>query len=225
MSTFLDDGVAQLGVALERSHGVASLYNGTLDVVQHRRGAPFEGSGSTVVIDDTDRLFTQTWLSVGNSSTANTLRHSNKLRLNHPFDVMFAAGPSTTADSPLLVDPIKNAQSVPASVHLQTVRATSSSADEVLLNLMHVFGSAEQPAAATKPMSLDLGSLLKPFRPALTSFNETTINGMIPKDALERLPWKTTKPAAQHKPVAAAAAAHMLTIAAFEIRTFLATEF
>ena len=38
MSTFLSDGESQLSVALAHAHGVASLYNGTLDVVQHRRG-------------------------------------------------------------------------------------------------------------------------------------------------------------------------------------------
>jgi hypothetical protein len=49
----------QLSVALDRSKGVSSLQPGTLDVMQHRRGLPYTTQGSTVVLDDTDRIFTQ----------------------------------------------------------------------------------------------------------------------------------------------------------------------
>ena len=49
MSAWIADSSTQLSVALERSHAVASLSDGTLDVVQHRRGGPFNGNGGTVV--------------------------------------------------------------------------------------------------------------------------------------------------------------------------------
>ena len=49
MSAWIADSSTQLSVALERSHAVASLTGGTLDVVQHRRGGPFNGNGGTVV--------------------------------------------------------------------------------------------------------------------------------------------------------------------------------
>ena len=49
MSAWIADSSTTLSVALERSHAVASLTDGTLDVVQHRRGGPFNGNGGTVV--------------------------------------------------------------------------------------------------------------------------------------------------------------------------------
>jgi len=179
MSTFISDGEAQLSVALEHSHGVASLYNGTLDVVQHRRGGPFQGSGSTVVLDDTDRIFTETWVSLGNVSASNKLRHSNKLRLNHPLTVMFGEH-KTNGNTRHMVDPLAGkAASIEESLHLQTVRATTSTADELLVNLLHIFGKGELPAQSAEPKSVDLSTLIAPFRPDLTSFNETTLNGMV----------------------------------------------
>lgn len=53
----------QLSVALDRSKGVMSLSQGTLDVMQHRRGLPFIAPKSTtVVLDDSDRIFTQMYV-------------------------------------------------------------------------------------------------------------------------------------------------------------------
>jgi len=52
--------------------------------MQHQRGGPFVAGHGTVVLDDSDRIFTETWVSLGNVSASNALRHSNKLRLNHP---------------------------------------------------------------------------------------------------------------------------------------------
>jgi len=226
MSTFITDGVDQLSVALEHSHGVASLYNGTLDVMQHRRGGPFVAGHGTVVLDDSDRIFTETWVSLGNVSASNALRHSNKLRLNHPLTVMFGDG--ATSKAPVLVDPkaAMVGKGLAANVQLQTARATSATADEILINLFHIYGKQEQPAAAAAPTSVDLSALLRPFRPALTSLNETTLNGMIPIETLKRLQWKTVggDTAAQREAVAAAApnADGSLTIKPFEFRTFLA---
>jgi hypothetical protein len=246
MSTYITDGTDQLSVALEHGHGVASLYNGSLDVVQHRRGGPFEGHGGTVVIDDTDRIFTHTWVSIGNVSRSNELRHSNKLRLNHPLMVMFGCDPASPGCKPPTsfkkVDPVASkfgsagGEGLPKPVHLQSVRATSENATEVLLRLLHVYGSTEQPAAASKAVSVDLGKLLAPFEgigsaaaaKGFTHFNETILNGMIPASSLKRLKWKTV--ASQDETAGPDSSAERqirrhsdteLSISPFEFRTFL----
>jgi len=235
MSTFISDGKSQLSVALEHGHGVASLYGGTLDVMQHRRGGPFGGSGSTVVLDDTDRLFTETWVSIGNVSRSNELRHSNKLRLNHPLEVMFGDA-KTNGNAKHTVDPLAGkVESIEDSVHLQTVRATTSTADELLVNLLHIFGKEEMPAQSAQPKNVDLNALIAPFRPDLTSFNETTLNGMVGKEqaAAERMVWTTTPPTPSSPKTTTAATdggekaddGSTLMINPFEFRTFLATEF
>jgi hypothetical protein len=53
MSAFLRDDASsdglQLSVALDRSHAVASLVNGTMEVVQHRRGGGWAPSAYSVL--------------------------------------------------------------------------------------------------------------------------------------------------------------------------------
>ena len=234
MSTFLDDGDHQLGVALERSHGVASLSNGTLDVVQHRRGGPTNMGGpkaEQIVLDDVDRILTQTWLSVGNSTRANALRHSNKLRVNHPLVLLFArtdGAASFGVDAPVLVDRLGKMlnRGLPVSVHLQAVRATSVSADEVLLSVLNVVG-AQEPGAETQ--SIDLGAVVRSFRPELAMLNETTLNGLTPKAELERMQWKTDSHTKQNHAARLApkdvdeASPGQISLRPLEMRVFMAT--
>ena len=197
-------------------------------MVQHRRGGPFQGSGSTVVLDDTDRILTETWVSLGNVSASNKLRHSNKLRLNHPLSVMFGEH-KTNGNARHMVYPLAVATGgIAESVHLQTLRATTSTADELLVNLLHVFGKGELPAQSAQPKPVDLLAMIAPFRPDLTHFNETTLNGMVGKEqaASERIVWKTTPPSVREQSAAAEAAADGATlINPFEFRTFLAKEY
>jgi hypothetical protein len=234
ISTFLDDGDHQLGVALERSHGVASLSNGTLDVVQHRRGGPTNMGGpkaEQIVLDDVDRILTQTWLSVGNSIRANALRHSNKLRVNHPLVLLFArtnGAASFGVDAPVLVDRLGKMlnRGLPVSVHLHAVRATSVSADEVLLSVLNVVG-AQEPGAETQ--SIDLGAVVRSFRPELAMLNETTLNGLTPKAELERMQWKTDSHTKQNHAARLApkdvdeASPGQISLRPLEMRVFMAT--
>ena len=231
MSTFITDGETQLSVALEHGHGVASLYNGSLDVMQHRRGGPFAPGHGTVVLDDTDRILTDTWISLGNASHSNMLRHSNKLRLNHPLLVMFGDPLATNGRKRELNDPLaRHASGLDASLHLQTARATSADATEVLVNLLHVYSSHETPSTRAQPKRADLSALLWPFRPDLAGhFNETTLNGMLPKDIAEseKLSWQTTAPPSPPAPPAppSGGGSGAVIVQPFEFRTFLAKEF
>ena len=231
MSTFITDGETQLSVALEHGHGVASLYNGTLDVMQHRRGAPFTPGHGTVVLDDSDRILTDTWISLGNASHSNMLRHSNKLRLNHPLTVMFGDHGATNGHKRQFTDPLaRHATGLDASLHLQTARATSADATEVLVNLLHVYSSHETPSTRAQAKHADLSALIWPFRPDLAGhFNETTLNGMLPKHIAEseKLSWQTTAPPPPPAPPAPSSrgGSGAVEVQPFEFRTFLAKEF
>ena len=49
------------------------------------------------MLDDTDRIFTQTWISVGGAKQANRDRVQMKLRLNHPLQLFFGAAAASEA--------------------------------------------------------------------------------------------------------------------------------
>jgi len=228
MSTWLVDERRdlQLSVALGRSHGVASLINGTLDVMQHRRGAPFAGSGGTVVIDDADRTFSEAWVALGNVSRSNAMRHANKLRLNHPL-LLFFDMTNGTHQTPAAAQQPASMPSLPTSLLLQNVRATAADRAEILMTLLHVYGRDERPAAASQPAAVDLNEIMTPFRPDLTSYTETILNGLIPKANLTRLRWEADATREGHgrtahsaKTTEATALPHV-TMQPFEIRSFL----
>lgn len=200
MSAFLSDGTSELAIALEHSHAVASLINGTIDVVQHRRGVALTGVDGNLAMDDADRVFTQTWVSLGPVNSSNRLRQSNKLRLNHPLALMFEVGSKehqaeVGRGSPQqqLHDRRQAGDGLPSQIHAQSVRATDPNASQILVNVMHVCDKGSEPASDSQPVSVDLAALLAPFR-SLTSFEETTINGVTPTSTLHRLRWNTTAP-------------------------------
>lgn len=105
MSVFAEDGTTQLSLALDRSHAVGSLASGAIEIMQHRRGGPYLGSGETVVLDDVDRIFTETWLSIGDREKSNRMRIAMRQRLNHPLVLVAGlynetVSPEASANSP-----------------------------------------------------------------------------------------------------------------------------
>ena len=183
-SCFLANSSTMLSVALDRSHAVGSLIEGTLDVVQHRRGGPWDGNPGSQgpgLLDDVERIFTQLWVAVGNVTHANRARVSMKQRLNHPL--ILAAGRVPKA-AVAAIAPLSGAGKVaaagvvplPPSVHLQSLRATAATADEMLLRLQHMFTVGED-AEKSVPQSVDVGKMLAAVRP-VTSVAEVTLDGM-----------------------------------------------
>jgi hypothetical protein len=173
MSAFIASESTQLSVALDRSHAVGSLQNGTLEVVQHRRGGvtinPEVGS-----LDDTSRVFTQSWISVGNRTASNRQRISMRQRLNHPLVIASAAfDPAAKLETNIP----NGIASLPPALHLQSVRATSAANSELLLRLQHMYTAGEDPDLS-QPQTLDLGGVLSPYRPVQRAFLEVTLDGM-----------------------------------------------
>ena len=183
-SCFMANSSTMLSVALDRSHAVGSLIEGTLDVVQHRRGGPWDGntgSNGPGVLDDVERIFTQLWVAVGNVTYANRARVSMKQRLNHPL--ILAAGRVPKA-SVAAIAPLSGAAKVaaagvvplPSSLHLQSLRATAATADGMLLRLQHMFTVGEDTQKSV-PQSVDVGKMLSAVR-LVSSVAEVTLDGM-----------------------------------------------
>ena len=244
VSTWLvsNDDDVQLSLALERSHGVASLAPGTIDVIQHRRALPFSGSGGTVVLDDTDRIFTQSWLSLGNRTASNRLRAENKLRLNRPIVLLFGKGAAAAA-APAAASPAApavptvadgaDAGVLPPGIHLQTVRATSARGDELILRLQHTFAKGEDGGLSV-PQHVDTAALLRALLPSGTtaaSTMETTLDGAQDVSVMAKRRRFPAEPAQDSNPPTAPATAAAepdstgsargpTTVLPFQLRTF-----
>eukprot|EP01065_Artemidia_motanka_P014126 TRINITY_DN18099_c0_g1_i1.p1 TRINITY_DN18099_c0_g1~~TRINITY_DN18099_c0_g1_i1.p1 ORF type:complete len:1069 (+),score=319.29 TRINITY_DN18099_c0_g1_i1:58-3264(+) len=146
----------QLSLALDRSHAVGSVVPGSMDVLIHRRGGPYDGFGSTVVLDDTDRVLVDSWLSIGGVVRSNRMRHQSKLRITHPPRQLF--GPAPTG---VRLRTVGGAPTFPPNLHLQSARATVANASQALLRLQHLYGATESfdPDMAS-PVSFDLPGFL-----------------------------------------------------------------
>ena len=235
-----DGSSLQLSVALDRSHAVGSLYAGTLDVTQHRRGLPFMTTqGGTVVLDDTDRVFTQTWLSLGTAAQANRDRISMKLRLNNPLQLFYSSGESRvkvelgsrgSAEQRLLRLTRETPKLAPSSLkeglHLQSMRSMSSKTlaegGAVLVRVQHMFAKGEDPVMST-PQSLDIGDL---FGRLETKAEEVTLTAFLPKSQLNRHRYPSEEGEGRAGSVERSKARNLdgtVDIQPFELRTFLVT--
>ena len=236
-----------LAVVIDRGHGVASLTDGELEVMQHRRGAPYVEDAAAeaidgempIVLDDVDRIFTETWLAIGNLSVANTLRIAMKRRLNHPLSISFgsgaaaaAAGGSGSADSARAL-----AASLPPALTMQTLRANNANGTELILRIAHNFalGSAATPASMAMPQTLNLQELLQSARIPHQIVQEVTLTGLAAKQSVSRQMWEangTVLPEGAWSPAVsetghiapadvAAIGGAVVTIRALEIRAWL----
>lgn len=220
----------QLSVALDRSHAVAGLHPGTLDVALHRRGGPYAGSGGTVVLDDVDRVSPEMYLSVGSARDDNRVRHNAKLQLNQPPALFFGPSPG----HPLKADVTAAhgyTAGLPPNVQLQSARLTRPDGNEALLRLRHLYAATDvtlDPLMAAA-VPVDIAALLATLGlRSPTNMTETTLNGMIPRKELVRNRFPTDTPGAADEGASAAATAHRhtgagdasISVAPFELRTF-----
>jgi len=218
-SVFLRDDSAptalQLSLALDRSKGVANPTDGCLEVMHHRRGGAYDGTGGTVVLDDTDRIFTETFLSIGKAQSSNALRATMKLRLNNPLVLGFTTAALKSTPEAMMTAGFAE------SLNLQTVRATALEGDTVLVRLQHMFSAGEDPVMS-QPVKL---SLLRLF-PALMgklSVEERSLNGLVPRSELEqsRERFPAHPSPLSELPEAVEDSPGALVVNPFELRTFV----
>jgi hypothetical protein len=220
MSAILKDDETQLSVVLERSHGVASLYPGTLDVMQHRRGEPFKGTGGTVVLDDTDRIFTETWVNVGNKTAANRMRIAMKMQLNHPVSLLFGYAKGSKNRSS--ISPAVAVSALPDGLYLQWARMTGENSRELMLRLQHLYAKGEDPSMSV-PRTVDVAQFLASAGLQAKNITEVTLTGLLPKSELKRQHFPAESPASTTAPAKVVHESAGTVVQPYELRTFLVT--
>jgi hypothetical protein len=195
----------QLSIALDRAKGVSTLAPGTLEIMHHRRTSAFDGQNSIVALDDVDRIHTEMFLFLGDLSEANDKQVEMKLDLNTPLVYTYT---SSLIDVDHHDNDDGNKQdgelySLPFNVRLQTVRATSSEGNEMIIRLRHLF-AVDDVSTYAKPVDVNLGKFLCTTllgggkNVVLKSIDEMTLNAYIDLDDLKRLKWNTTKSIGMH---------------------------
>uniref|UniRef100_A0A8C3JTX6 Alpha-mannosidase n=1 Tax=Calidris pygmaea TaxID=425635 RepID=A0A8C3JTX6_9CHAR len=224
---FIKDKKFQLTVLTDRSQGGSSIFDGSLELMVHRRllyddnrgvGEPLVELGANrqgLVVRGRHLVLLDTV-----ESSAERHRLLAQELFMAPYVVLAPGGGSSygfcPGDSPQTFSPQFSGlrQELPPNVHLLTLAPWG--AGTLLLRLEHQFERGES-ANSSQPVTIDLLTLFSAF--AITSLQEMSLGGDLPLDAVSRLVWTP----ATGTPWGGGGPGSRVTLQPMEIRTFLAT--
>eukprot|EP00727_Mastigamoeba_balamuthi_P008923 m51a1_g4653 putative lysosomal alpha-mannosidase (909) ;mRNA; f:21586-25008 len=167
LSAYVADAERALGLAMDRAQGVASLRNGSLEAMVHRRlldDGDHKGVGEA--LDDQTAIRTEHILVVAPASRAARSLRAASLLQEHPVVVAHSASAShVAAEGPAMAE-------LPASVHATTLQPHEGG--QTIVRLTHMYAAGED-AELSREASVDLGRLLSGWRVA--GARETTLSG------------------------------------------------
>uniref|UniRef100_A0A8C3JQ21 Alpha-mannosidase n=1 Tax=Calidris pygmaea TaxID=425635 RepID=A0A8C3JQ21_9CHAR len=216
---FIKDKKFQLTVLTDRSQGGSSIFDGSLELMVHRRllyddnrgvGEPLVELGANrqgLVVRGRHLVLLDTV-----ESSAERHRLLAQELFMAPYVVLAPGGGSSYGrGQPSLQQFSGLRQELPPNVHLLTLAPWG--AGTLLLRLEHQFERGES-ANSSQPVTIDLLTLFSAF--AITSLQEMSLGGDLPLDAVSRLVWTPSRPVPKLDP-------SRVTLQPMEIRTFLAT--
>ena len=174
----MDDGTTGLAVLVDRAQGAASLQDGNVELMLHRRilyacglSVPLNETGQDgrgLIITGTHRLFLGPIHS--NSTRPSLLEHVRlqQQRQYYPLHPLFAAS-SSSIPPPLPQPTTFVSQPLPPHVELSTLQRLSDG--RVLLRLAHSFAVNESDVYS-RPVRVDLSTL---FQQSITAVQRTTL--------------------------------------------------
>jgi len=226
---FLKDAKTQLTVVTDRAQGGASLRNGELELMVHRRtlfddhrgvGEPINEPGvdwqdKSLVIKGTFRII------LSSVSEASQLHKRELSELTFPPVLSFTP---LTISMESFVKSYRCATSgmvepLPENLHLLTMQDNKEygAAGSMLLRLAHLFEVGEDPVGSA-PVTVNLDQLL--FAVKVTSCEEMTVTANQKLSDVSRSAW-TTNEAPQPSPPSGSGSKLTVTIYPMQIRTWL----
>ncbi|XP_074990259.1 lysosomal alpha-mannosidase isoform X2 [Calonectris borealis] len=222
---FIKDKKFQLTVLTDRSQGGSSIFDGSLELMVHRRllyddnrgvGEPLVELGANkqgLVVRGRHLVLLDTV-----ESAANRHRLLAQELFMAPYAVLApGGGPSYRRGQPRVRQFSGLRRELPPNVHLLTL--TPWDAGALLLRLEHQFERGES-ANGSQPVTVDLLNLFSAF--TIVSVQEMSLGADLPLDATSRLVWTPATGLAQPRPVPKLDPSR-ITLQPMEIRTFLAT--
>ncbi|CAK8687802.1 unnamed protein product [Clavelina lepadiformis] len=187
---YIKDSKYQLTVLTDRSQGGASLKNGSLELMVHRRLLGEDGKGVGEPLNETgqfgDGLIVRGkhWLLL---DTITSSQRQHRLLAEEIFMSPLVAFQNVTSDTNTMGSGSWLVAPLPDNVHLLTLATTP---DGVLIRLEHQFTKSDD-AELSKPVTVSLKNLFKNFQP--TSVEELWLGANAKKDDVTRLQWKLSE--------------------------------
>jgi alpha-mannosidase len=170
-ASYIHDGISQLTLIGERSHGVASLQRGELEVMIHRNPDSSDGFGPGLT--DRDVVFPTFRLLIDTPQNSSVRMHKQTYFLNFPLTIYDA--PTTTAA--IWIKTYKTSiqflsSALPDNIHLVSLNALDATSNKVILRLTHLFAVGED-YALSRSVTLDVSKLFTGVK--IASLVETTL--------------------------------------------------
>ena len=160
----------QFTVATQTTHGVASLTNGQLEVMLHRKCSRDDSRGMSEALDDASRYTAIYRFTVDTTGESTRFHQSSSKQLSFPSSISFGDPVSGSQWRATRVQFLAN--SLPENVFLLSLNARDGSADEVTLRLFNSFEAGSHPTLG-QAVSVNLLSLFGSL--TVTNVEERTL--------------------------------------------------
>ncbi|KAK5583774.1 hypothetical protein RB653_005374 [Dictyostelium firmibasis] len=183
----------QFTVVTDRSRGCASLRDGQLDIMMHRRTLMDDGRGVGQPMNESTQIVTTSKLIFHDiSEFAQSHYRPAALTLSHPLFPMF----TTTQQSPSnwnsqyqgVYSPLAST-SLPQGLKIQSLQWLDNQDNTILLRIENIYQIDGQDEQDPQTISLDLSTIFSSI--SITSVTEMNLTGVQKLSNLSPLKWKT----------------------------------
>jgi len=186
------DKLLQLTMLTDRSRGCASLSNGQIEFMLHRRTLMDDGRGVREPMNESTQIITTSKLIFHDIAVSGQSHYRKEQQaLAHPVYPMF----TTTQESSNVWNNMYNsvfnplAFDVPDGLKIQTLQWVDSTSSAILLRIQNIYQIDGQDTTDPQTISIDVGNLFSFLK--VTSVTEMNLSGVEKITNVHRLKWNT----------------------------------
>ncbi|KAM9956542.1 hypothetical protein ACTFIR_003260 [Dictyostelium discoideum] len=184
----------QFTIVTDRSRGCASLRDGQLDMMMHRRTLKDDGRGVGQPMNESTQIVTTSKLIFHDiSSYAQSHYRPAALSLSHPLLPMFTTTQQSSNDWNSqyqgVYSPLTSASPLPNGLKIQTLQWLDNQDNTILLRIENIYQIDGQDSQDPQTITLDLSTIFSTI--TITSTTEMNLTGVQKLSNLSRLKWKT----------------------------------
>jgi alpha-mannosidase len=236
---YIKDATRQLNVVTDRAQGAASLADGQVEVMVHRRLLADDGKGVGEHLNETESVYdsaNKTHVTKGLAVRGNffvnvdsaddgmrSLRSKMESQFFRPLTVYRKPVPSSEMASDVEAKvPWLTVSEFPANVGLTTVQELSKQC--LMVRLSHLY-AVEEHATLSKPATVDFAALFSAANSKLSEVTELVLTGTkelstSTEEGAGRAEWKTTDEAYGWSPESLPVKGTTVVLQAVEVRAF-----
>nr|XP_055053226.1 epididymis-specific alpha-mannosidase isoform X1 [Misgurnus anguillicaudatus] len=214
-AAYIEDDSSRIAFLSERAHGVASLNQGQLEVMLHRRlwNNQEWNLGYNLTLNDSSVVRPVLWMMLGSPAAISSIYQQEALQLQHrpvvmPIDKPQKLWNQRKKSSKPVVQPVQ----IPQNLHMQTLSIpgwnyspnhtqqiqnlasgeelkSKMNFDFILLRITHLYEEGEDPVLS-KPTTINLKEVMQGIG-EVTEVQERSLTGTWDISDLQRWSWKT----------------------------------